>query len=76
MSEDELRHELRKQDSAYEFLIKTIEEKEREFLLKEQRIRQESSELMCKAREAERKYSKDEEKLITDYYEKKVKRNA
>lgn len=73
MSADELRRELRKRDIEYEFLMKTIEKKEREFLDKERELRMEASASLSAVRETERRDFKEQELWLKTYHEKKVR---
>lgn len=73
MSADELRRELRKRDAEYFFLMNSIEQKEREFLEKEQELRQKFSSSLSAAKESERKYYKEQEMLLVDCHARKVR---
>jgi hypothetical protein len=72
MSSEELRHELSKKDTEIATLMRIIEMKEREFLNKEQAIRQENCLSVHAARDMERKFSADNEKRLENYHQQKV----
>lgn len=72
LTHDELLHELRKKDLECNFLRQTIENKEREFLAKEQAIRRDITKSVDDARSSDKVYLDEQLKIRDQYYQKKV----
>lgn len=72
MTEEDLRHELRKKDLECSLLMRTIEQKEREFLEKERTLRHDLETALQNTRDCDKKYFEEQEKILKSFHAKKV----